>query len=105
VPIRIIVARQELEMEALLDTGFDGWVAMPSSSIPVGIPPDSQSMWQMADGSQAWAQIYRGMMRIGDMEPFRGLITILGSEALLGREICDRFLITLDHGKRIIVRP
>jgi hypothetical protein len=33
------------------------------------------------------------------------VISVLGDEPLVGRGVTDRFAVTLDHGRRVIVAP
>jgi len=94
------VAGDTLEADALLDTGFDGAVAIPSASLSSGTTPDSHALWQLADGSESLAPVYRGTLRVGLTDPFRVLVTALGTEILIGRQVCSHFRIVLDHGIR-----
>lgn len=52
-PIRLLVAAQTIETEALLDAGFDGAVVIPADVLALEIPPDSHAPWSLADGSRA----------------------------------------------------
>jgi predicted aspartyl protease len=99
-------ARQRVDdVEALLDTGFDGALALPTDLVSNGQPPTGYSRWTLADGSTVSAPVYRGTVRVGPFGPFRGLITAIGDEPIVGRDITDRLRITLDHGQQLIVEP
>lgn len=104
-PIRLLVAGRSIETDALLDTGFDGAVVIPDDFLGADASPDVYAPWMLADGSAVLAPVYIGMLRIGDFEPVRVLTTALGREMLLGRAVSDRFRITLEHGRRLIVEP
>lgn len=104
-PIRLLVGGRSAETEALLDTGFDGAVVIPVDFLGPDVSPDSHAPWTLADGSAVLAPVYIAVLRIGDLEPLRVLATALGREVLLGRTVSDRFGITLEHGRRLIVEP
>ena len=53
-PIRIQVGKspaieQEIELEALVNTGFDGGAAVPKDAIDPSISPDTHLIWTLAD--------------------------------------------------------
>ena len=43
--------------------------------------------------------------RVDGLPAFSVAVTALGDEPLVGRGICDRLTITLDHGQQLIVEP
>ena len=104
-PIKITLQQHSQHVEALLDTGFDGDVIVPSTFITGNRPPDELVPWILADGSRGQAPAYIGTIEIGVFGPFQALVMVLGDEMLIGRGIIDRFAITLDHGQRVIVEP
>jgi predicted aspartyl protease len=96
--------------EALVDTGFSGDVALPSSWLTNGHLPDGYATWTMADGSATLAAIYLGTVRVVGLEeempsPIPVTITVLGDEVMAGRGLTDRFRLILDHGRELIVEP
>lgn len=98
----------ETDIEALIDTGFSGDIALPLDWIKNGHLPDGYATWTMADGSSTMTAIYIGSVRLIDLEkdkPFfiPVIITVLGDEVMAGRGLTDRFKLTLDHGKKLIV--
>lgn len=104
-PIHIQLRQRREDIEAFLDTGFDGHVAVPPEFIAHGQPPDGYLTWRLADGSEVLAPYYLGTVQLGQMGTLPAVITSLGDEPLIGRGIADRFTITLDHGQRVIVEP
>ncbi len=104
-PLQLELGQRTEEVEALLDTGFDGDVAVPPGLLTDEEPPDTYETWTLADGSQVLAPVYLGTGRLGSLSPFPVLITALGDEPLVGRGVMDRFKVTLDHGQRVIVEP
>ena len=62
----------------------------------------------VADGSTVLAPSYLGRVEVaelGDAGTFPAVISVLGDEPILGRSLTNRFSITLDHGRRVIIQP
>jgi predicted aspartyl protease len=104
-PITLRIGATDASLEALLDTGFSGYAAVPPAVLDMPGPPDAWLQYGMADGSVITAPAYRGQAQLGPFGPFRVVITVLGTEVIVGRALMDRFLITLERGNRIIVEP
>jgi len=103
-PIHLESRGGTVDTEALLDTGFDGDVAVPSDLLTAG-QTDGHLRWTLADGSTILAPYYLGEVAVADMGPFPCLITALGDEPLVGRGVAEHFRITLDHGLTVAVEP
>jgi predicted aspartyl protease len=101
-PVRLEVGHETFGEEALLDTGFDGGMAVPPSLLS-GREPDWHRLWQLADGSQVPAPVYQGIVRLGDFQPIPVHVVGLGDEYIIGVGILNRFAITFDHGERVVV--
>lgn len=104
-PIRVSVRGQELDLEALLDTGFDGHVVVPTDLLGDGDRPDGYLRWKLADGSPVLAPYYLGSLAIGRLGPYPVVVTALGDEGLVGQQVAERVSILLDHGQRVLVGP
>lgn len=102
-PLQLTVRGQTEQVEALLDTGFDGEIVLPAGFVPDEQRHDIYLQWVLADGSRVQAPAYLGTVMVGTFGPFNCVITVLGDEVIVGRSITDRFAVTLDHGMRIIV--
>jgi len=103
--VTVAVRDRSEELEALVDTGFTGSLVVPTGFIGNGTPPDGYTVWRVANGRRVRAPIYEGTVQIGDAEPLDATITVLGNQAILGREITDHFRVIFDHGERVIVEP
>lgn len=103
--LRLAAGTFTFEVEALLDTGFDGDVAVPPRMWASGERPDQYLTWTLADGSEILAPAFIGIAHLEPFPDFPVLITALGDEPLLGRDVSDRFRLTLDHGRRLIAEP
>ncbi len=104
-PLQVAIGDEVWNVEALLDTGFDGAIVLPEALVPHESPPEGYSTWWLADGSMVDAPSYRGMVRVGQSDPIEVAITILGDEILAGRDLIAHFRIVLDHGRRLVVEP
>ena len=105
--VRIEIGDWRTETWALVDTGFEGSLAIPSTALGLGLgSPDSSSNWVLADGSVVETPVYIGELEIFGLPPIPEIVvTALGTDYILGRGVIDRFKVILDHGERLIVRP
>lgn len=105
IPITITIGTWTATLDALLDTGFDGDLTLPrrlASSIGA---PDHYGEFIMADGAGVHRPVFLGRVEIGSIGDFPVEVAALGGDYLFGRGLSDRFSITLDHGRQIIVEP
>lgn len=87
-----------------IDTGFDGYVAIPRSLQARIGAPDYVVRWELADTSGAEAGEYLGTIRlVGEGGEMPARVTVLGDEFLIGRAIVDRFRVTFEHGRMVTV--
>lgn len=104
-PVSLSLRGQKTEFAALLDTGFDGGLAVSDSAIANGQTAEWNLTVFLADGSLVDVPAYLGTVQVGELPPVTTIIVTLGDEPILGRAVSDQFNITLDHGRRIIVEP
>lgn len=102
-PVTVSVHSRTVQAEALLDTGFDGFVAIPTHFVTGGTEPDARFTYSLADRSLVTVSVYRGEVTIGPFGPYSAIVTAIGDEVMVGRRLMARFLVTLDHGTRVIV--
>ena len=102
-PVRLTLNGRGFEFEALLDTGFDGGLAVSASSVAIGQTAEWSLTAFLADGSLVDVPAYLGIVRVGVLPPVTTTIIALGDEPNLGRAVADCYKITLDHGRRIVV--
>jgi predicted aspartyl protease len=96
----------ELEVEALVDTGFDGDISMPPISLPAEVKASAVHFMTLANGSINRAHVFKGTAAVmGIDEPHEVSILVGTSEFLVGRRFTDHFRVTFDHGREVTVEP
>jgi predicted aspartyl protease len=88
---------------ALLDTGFDGYLAVPEGLIGA-LPRPARRRVQTASGQVVRVPVYLGTVELVDQPgPIDALIIALGDEYLLGLATLNHFSVTFDHGRQVSV--
>lgn len=95
----------DLDIEALVDTGFDGGLAVPPDLIPAGLAPVGQSTWNLVDGTEITTNAYYCSVSIGQLPSVPTAVIALDGDILLGRHVTDKFRLILDQGQSIVVEP
>jgi predicted aspartyl protease len=90
VELQLVIGGDDQFIEALIDTGFDGYIAVPSQSLPPISEPDGYLPCGLAEGSVIEAPFYRGRVRLGDLNEFSIVVLALGDEFIVGRGVTDR---------------
>jgi len=104
--IRLELRGNHHQAWALLDTVFTGYLVVPTKLITTSIGvPDARLDLQLADSSVIEAPAYFATLELVGLPSVRATVTALGNEYILGRRVIDRFSVTLDHGRRVIVKP
>lgn len=102
-PVKVSTTKKDFELEALLDTGYDGGVIIPPKLITNG----EVSAWlvdcKLADNSIVEVPAYLGSVRLGNKKLNNITVLIMGDEPVIGREIIKHFKITLEYGRKIIL--
>ena len=104
-PVTLALGGRRFQFEAILDTGFDGGLAVAESVVANGHAAEWKLAFVLADGSLVNVSAYLGTVQIGSLSPVTTIVITLGDEPVLGRAVADQFNITLDHGQRIVVEP
>lgn len=95
----------EFDIEPLVDTGFDGGLAVPRDLIPATLAPFGHSDWKLADETLVRIPAYVGIVTIGSLTPIPTLVLALGDDPLLGRRVIDNFKLVFDHGRVLTAKP
>ena len=89
---------------AYVDTGFDGYLIIPSNQAPLLGPPQYSAPWELGDGSVVETQEYRGDLLLSGLNvSIAARITVLGEEYLVGRGVVDHLRMTFDQGRRLLL--
>lgn len=91
----------EFDIEALVDTGFDGGLTVPQDMIPSRVRPRTQVDCILADGSSFRANAYLGYLSMGTVQPIMTAVLALPHEALLGRAVTNHFRLSFFYGRQV----
>lgn len=105
--LRVQIRDWQDETYALIDTGFTGNLVVPESLWTQELgQADGRVNLIVADGGIVRAPVYLGSIELLGVPEISGLrITFMGDQYILGRGIIDRFKVTFDHGRRVILEP
>lgn len=101
--VYVSTTKKDFELEALLDTGYDGGVIIPPKLITNGEVSGWLVDCKLADNSIVEVPAYLGLVRLGNKKLNDITVLIMGDEPIIGREVIKHFKITLDHGRKIIL--
>ncbi len=97
---------QEQEIEAIIDTGFDGWLSLPSSLIALlGLVWRQRGRALLADGSEGVFDIYEGTV-YWDGQARRIPVHETETTPLVGMSLLEGYELTVDVRPRgnVIIR-
>src|SRR4051794_36640345 len=107
IPVTIHINKRVETVDALLDTGFEGDMIIPEGLMTNGKPPDSYLRFTLADPTATvLAPSYLGKVEVAHLgEPGTSvaIISVLGSEPIIGRNLARRFRIALEYGRRVVI--
>lgn len=88
-PVRITISELTLalDVEALVDTGFNAEVVLPEAAVSGGAATLLYSDVRLADGSRLTLPSYLGSIRIGERTPDPVLVILMGDEAIIGLQV------------------
>lgn len=102
--VRFLAQGVEGNEWALVDTGFDGHLALPEALIDRLPEPMYLRRVRTASGQVVRVPVYLGSIELVDQPgPIDALIIALGDEYLLGLPVLNHFKVTFDHGQRVSV--
>ena len=95
--------RREVILQALVDTGFDGWVCLPIGvASQLGLELCSVQIAELADGTEIEQLVFAGEISFGDR--WRAADTTLTNsrDALLGTAMLLDSILTVDFVDRTV---
>jgi hypothetical protein len=90
----------EFDVDALVDTAFDGGLIVPRDLIPGRVHSPGQQWCEFADGIRVLVPFYQGFLTIGSLQPVAAYVMALPNQALLGRAVTDHFKLTFWYGRQ-----
>lgn len=99
-------AGQEQEIEAIIDTGFDGWVSLPSSAIvALGLVWRQRGRALLADGTESVFDIYEGTV-VWDGEARRVPVDEAETAPLVGMSLLQGCELTIQvrPGGNVVIK-
>jgi hypothetical protein len=100
VQVILSIGTMDLEIEAWLDTGFEGGIAIPASMEHDILASAGESTVQVADGHQIIVPTWMGSVEIAEAV-FQCEVVALGSRVLLGLQVMDRMDVLFQRGARV----
>lgn len=97
---------QEHDIEAVIDTGFTGFLSLPSGVVvDLGLPFLNASQATLADGSEVTLSVYRAMV-LWDGEPRYIRAYAADAVPLAGMRLLDRHNLNIDveEGGRVVIQ-
>ena len=97
---------QTREVEAVVDTGFNGYLTLPPMLVEdLDLPVVGDSEATLADGSQAAFDVY-GVTVLWDGQPMYVETGAVGGEPLVGMALLDRHNLNIDveDGGRVVIQ-
>ena len=106
--IRLIVRSPlgERQVEAVIDTGFDGWFSLPPELITsLALPWRRRGRALLADGSESVFDIYEGT-GVGDGKPRRVAVDEASTAPLVGMSLLNGYELNVQvwNGGRVIIQ-
>lgn len=96
----------EQEVDAIIDTGFDGWLTLPFSTIiKLGLPWRQRGRALLADGTETVFDIYDGTV-VWDGQPRRVAIDRADTDPLLGMRMLHGYELKVQvvNGGEVTIR-
>jgi predicted aspartyl protease len=97
-----------LEIDAFVDTGFNGGISLPiSAAVPLGLVLVGAVRTQLADGSEVEDFVFHGWAQIADLpEAPTEVIVTLSGDPLIGMELLESWDATVSFNlpqRKVIV--
>jgi predicted aspartyl protease len=103
---RLTIAGTSLDGSALVDSGFEGYVALPKDLERTLSAPAYHWRVETASGELVDVPVWDGTAELTDAPgSFQVRAIALGDEFLVGLRLMNRFRITFDHGRQLLVEP
>jgi clan AA aspartic protease len=98
---------REQEIEAILDTGFNGSLTLPAALIAsLGLPWRTRGLVMLADGSEDYCDMYAATI-IWDGRPQNILVEAADTDPLVGRALLYGYALHIQmiEGGSVVIEP
>jgi clan AA aspartic protease len=105
--IEAIGSRQTLALSAVVDTGFDGYLCLPTRlAVQLGLELIGEQLIELADGSQRNELLFAGSVRFfGETREVQIMLTE-SEDALIGTSLLNHYQLAIEFpGGQVKVRP
>ena len=90
-------SRGAVELTAIIDTGFDGHLCLPTSlAVGLGLELSGQNEVELADGTRKMELVFAGTVRFLDDRRDVAIYLTDGDEALIGTRLLSDCRISID---------
>ena len=93
----VIGTRQTIAITAIVDTGFDGDLCLPTRhAVQLGLELIGEQHIELADGTQRYELVFAGSVRLfGETRTVEIMLT-KSEDALLGTRLLDHYRVSID---------
>jgi clan AA aspartic protease len=105
--IHLIGGRQTIELTAVVDTGFDGDLCIPTRvAVQLGLELIGEQPVELADGTQRGQLVFAGSVRFfGETREVQIMLTD-SEDALIGTSLLNHYPLAIEFpGGQVKVRP
>jgi clan AA aspartic protease len=105
--IKAIGSRQTLALTTIIDTGFDGYLCLPTRlAVQLGLELIGEQLIELADGSQRNELLFAGSVRFfGETREVQIMLTD-SEDALVGTSLLNHYQLAIEFpGGQVKVHP
>ncbi len=95
--IKITGSRETADLTAIIDTGFDGDICIPTArAVQLGLELIGEQFVELADGTERNELVFAASVRLfGQTRPVRVMLTD-SEDALIGTHLLDQFRLAIE---------
>ncbi len=103
--LKVIGARQSVELQAIVDTGFDGHLCLPIRlAVQLGLELVGELVVELADGSRRNELLFAARVRLFDSDHEIDLMLTDSEDALIGTRLLNHYRASIEFpGGRVTV--
>jgi clan AA aspartic protease len=103
IPLTVTGLRGRVTMAATVDTGFDGYLCLPTEiAIQIGLELSGRLVVELADGSRRTTLVFAGTVTVGENAKDVDIILTEADEPLVGTGLLAETALTIDFPQRTV---